>query len=163
MFITLFGNFRKGVLALQCSCVLTRPPAVSKVLMMLNLDGSLAAELCLLLRLAAGRCTSHGDQRSALYWSGDLDVLRVRKGAKSQKGRRATLPRDQPDQPDQPDQAGDPGWPWMMLEGDRAQGSETDSHLPWQIPAVEGSTPNRIRQLHHGRANGRPRNDAEDI
>ena len=45
--------------------------------------------------------------------------MRERKGAKCQKGRRATLPRDQPDQPDQ---AGDPGWPWMMLEGDRATG-----------------------------------------
>jgi hypothetical protein len=43
VFITFLGTSARGFLALQCSCVLTRSPAVSKVLMMLNLDGSLAA------------------------------------------------------------------------------------------------------------------------
>jgi hypothetical protein len=43
------------------------------------------------------------------------------------------LPRDQPDQPDQ---AGDPGWPWMMLEGDRAQKqthTSLDGSLRWKV------------------------------
>ncbi len=96
--------------------------------------------------------------------------MREGKGVKSQKGRRATLPRDQPDQPDQPGQAGDPGWPWVVLGGrvgDRA--TQTTglririTPLPWWIPAVEGSTPNCMRQLHHDSANGRPRNDAEHV
>jgi hypothetical protein len=46
-------------------------------------------------------------------------------------------------------------------QGDRVQNQNHTS--PWRIPAVEGSTSNRNWQLHHGSANGRPRNDAEDI